>query len=67
MDFKQRVGFGQTGLKVSRIGLASGYGIRPCTIEKAYYFILAFSLLWRFFHVSVNAENGGLVKVMEFF
>ena len=28
MDFKARVQFGRTGLMVSRLGLASGYGVR---------------------------------------
>lgn len=35
MDFKERVPFGRTGLMVSRIGLASGYGVPAAAIEKA--------------------------------
>jgi len=35
-------------------------------MTKILYCILNFSLLRQFFHVSVNAENGGLLKVMEF-
>ncbi|MCP5118164.1 MAG: aldo/keto reductase [bacterium] len=35
MDFKQRVPLGRTGLKVSRMGLASGYGVPSAAIEKA--------------------------------
>jgi aryl-alcohol dehydrogenase-like predicted oxidoreductase len=37
MDFTQRVPFGQTDLKVSRIGLASGYGVPAAAIEKAFH------------------------------
>jgi aryl-alcohol dehydrogenase-like predicted oxidoreductase len=37
MDFKQQVTFGRTGLKVSRIGLASGYGVPTAAIEKAFH------------------------------
>ena len=37
MDFKNRVPFGRTGLMVSRIGLASGFGVPTVAIEKAYY------------------------------
>jgi aryl-alcohol dehydrogenase-like predicted oxidoreductase len=35
MDFKERVPLGRTGLMVSRIGLASGYGVTAAAIEKA--------------------------------
>ena len=37
MDFKERVPFGRTGLMVSRIGLASGYGVPTAAIEKAFH------------------------------
>jgi aryl-alcohol dehydrogenase-like predicted oxidoreductase len=37
MDFKDRVLFGRTGLLVSRIGLASGYGVPTAAIEKAFH------------------------------
>ncbi|MHC4972098.1 MAG: aldo/keto reductase [Planctomycetota bacterium] len=37
MDFKERVPFGRTGLMVSRIGLASGYGVGSAAIERAYH------------------------------
>ena len=37
MDFKKRVPFGMTGLMVSRIGLASGYGVPAAAIEKAFH------------------------------
>ncbi len=48
MDFTERVPFGRTGLMVSRIGLASGYGVPTAAIEKAFheygvnYFYLSF-------------------------
>ena len=35
MDLKERVPFGRTGLLVSRMGLASGYGVPAAAIEKA--------------------------------
>jgi hypothetical protein len=34
MDFKERVPLGRTGLMVSRIELASGYGVPAAAIEK---------------------------------
>jgi aryl-alcohol dehydrogenase-like predicted oxidoreductase len=37
MDFNQRVPFGRTGLMVSRMGLASGYGVPTAGIEKAFH------------------------------
>lgn len=35
MDFNERVPLGRTGLMVSRLGLASGYGVPAAAIEKA--------------------------------
>ena len=37
MDFKERVPFGRTGMMVSWIGLASGYGVPAAAIEKAFH------------------------------
>jgi aryl-alcohol dehydrogenase-like predicted oxidoreductase len=37
MDLKERVPFGRTGLMVSRMGLASGYGVPAAAIEKAFH------------------------------
>lgn len=37
MDLKQHVVFGRTGLTVSRMGLASGYGVPTAAIEKAFH------------------------------
>jgi len=37
MDFKERVPFGKTGLMVSRLGLASGYGVPAAAIERAFH------------------------------
>ena len=40
MDFKERVPFGRTGLMVSRIGLASGYG--PNVLNFSLFMILKY-------------------------
>jgi aryl-alcohol dehydrogenase-like predicted oxidoreductase len=37
MDFRQHVPLGRTGLSVSRLGLASGYGVPPEAIERAFH------------------------------
>jgi len=37
MNFKERIPFGRTGLMVSRIGLASGYGVPTAAVEKAFH------------------------------
>jgi len=37
MDFMEQVPFGRSGLMVSRIGLASGYGVPTAAIEKAFH------------------------------
>jgi aryl-alcohol dehydrogenase-like predicted oxidoreductase len=37
MDFKERIPFGRTGLMMSRVGLASGYGVPAAAIEKAFH------------------------------
>ncbi len=37
MDFKARVQFGRTERMVSRLGLASGYGVPTAAIEKAFH------------------------------
>ena len=37
MDFRAKIPFGRTGLMVSRIGLASGYGVPAAAIEKAFH------------------------------
>jgi aryl-alcohol dehydrogenase-like predicted oxidoreductase len=37
MDFNKRVPLGRTGLMVSRLGLASGYGVPAAAIEKAFH------------------------------
>ena len=36
MDFKERVPLGRTGLMVSRIGVASGYGVPAAASENAF-------------------------------
>jgi aryl-alcohol dehydrogenase-like predicted oxidoreductase len=37
VNFTERVPLGKTGLMVSRLGLASGYGVPAAAIEKAYH------------------------------
>ncbi len=37
MDFRQHVPLGQTGLMVSRLGIASGFGVPAASIEKAFH------------------------------
>ena len=48
MDFREHVQLGQTGLMVSQLGIASGFGVPAAAIEKAFheyelnYFYLSF-------------------------
>jgi len=50
VDFREHVPFGRTGLMVSRMGLAGGYGVPTAAIERAFheyginYFYLSFLL-----------------------
>jgi len=37
VNLKERVPLGRTGVMVSRMGLASGYGVPPAAIEKAFH------------------------------
>ena len=37
MNFKERIRFGKTGLMVSRLGIASGYGVPTAAIERAFH------------------------------
>ncbi|MFH2037575.1 MAG: hypothetical protein ABIJ45_14335, partial [Candidatus Zixiibacteriota bacterium] len=37
MSFTEKRILGKTGLKVSRLGLASGYGISASSVEKAFH------------------------------
>ncbi|MCP4581101.1 MAG: aldo/keto reductase [candidate division Zixibacteria bacterium] len=37
MDFQQHVPLGQTGLMVSRLGIASGFGVPAASIEEAFH------------------------------
>ena len=37
MDFRQHVRLGRTGLMVSRLGIASGYGVPAAAMEKAFH------------------------------
>jgi aryl-alcohol dehydrogenase-like predicted oxidoreductase len=48
MDFREHVALGRTGLRVSRLGIATGFGVPAAAIEKAFhehnvnYFYLSF-------------------------
>ena len=57
MDFKQRTPLGRTGLMVSRIGLASGYGVPADAIEKAFH---EYGI--NYFYVSPLLNLGSMVK-----
>ena len=37
MNFRSHTILGRTGLKVSRLGVASGYGVPSGSVEKAYH------------------------------
>ena len=37
MDFRERVLLGRTGQMVTRLGLASGYGVPAASMEKAFH------------------------------
>ncbi len=37
MDFKKRTILGRTGLSISRLGLAGGYGVEAAAVEKAFH------------------------------
>jgi len=59
MDFKTRIPFGRTGVMVSRVGLASGYGVCAEGIEKAYH---EYGI--NYFYVSPLLNLGAMVKAM---
>ena len=60
MDFKEQIPFGKTGLKVSRIGLASGYGVPTAAIEKAFH---QYGI--NYFYVSPIFNLGNMVKALH--
>jgi len=60
MDFKERVPFGRTGLMVSRIGLASGYGVPAAAIEKAFH-----EYGVNYFYVSPVLNQGSMVRALR--
>ena len=60
MDFKERVPFGKTGLMVSRIGLASGYGVPTAAIEKAFH-EYGINYLW----VSFLIRGRGIMRAVH--
>lgn len=60
MDFKERIPFGRTGLMVSRIGLASGYGVPADAIEKAFH---EYGI--NYLYVSPLLNLGSMVKAVH--
>jgi len=60
MDFRERIPFGTTGLMVSRIGLASGYGIPAAAIEKAFH---EYGI--NYLYVSPILNLGNMVKAIR--
>lgn len=60
MDFKERTPLGRTGLMVSRIGLASGYGVPADAIEKAFY---EYGI--NYFYVSPLLNLGNMIKAVN--
>ena len=59
MDFKERTPLGKTGLMVSRIGLASGYGVAADAIEKAFH---EYGI--NYFYVSPLLNLGNMAKAV---
>ena len=59
MDFMERTSLGRTGLMVSRIGLASGYGISADAIEKAFH---EYGI--NYFYVSPILNLGNMIKAV---
>jgi aryl-alcohol dehydrogenase-like predicted oxidoreductase len=60
VDLKRRVPFGKTGLKVSRIGLASGYGVPAAAIEKAFH-----EYRINYLYISPILNLGNMVKAIN--
>jgi len=60
MDFKDRVSFGRTGLMVSRIGLASGYGVPAAAMEKAFH-----EYGVNYFYVSPLLNLGSMIQAIR--
>jgi aryl-alcohol dehydrogenase-like predicted oxidoreductase len=60
MDFKQQVPLGRTGLMVSRMGLASGYGVPASAIEKAFH-----EYEINYFYVSPFLNLGNMVQAIR--
>jgi aryl-alcohol dehydrogenase-like predicted oxidoreductase len=60
MDFKERIPLGRTALMVSRIGLASGYGVPAAAIEKAFH---EYGI--NYLYVSPILNLGNMVKAIR--
>jgi aryl-alcohol dehydrogenase-like predicted oxidoreductase len=60
MDLKKRVPLGRTGVMVSRMGLAQGYGVPAASIEKAFH---EYGI--NYFYVSPIMNLGKMKKAMR--
>ena len=60
MDFKERVVLGRTGQMVSRLGLASGYGVPASAIERAFH-----EYGTNYFYVSPFLNLGSMVQAVR--
>ena len=60
MDFRQNVPLGKTGLMVSRLGIASGYGLPAAGIEKAFH---EYGI--NYLYVSPLLNLGNMVKAVH--
>jgi aryl-alcohol dehydrogenase-like predicted oxidoreductase len=60
MDFTERVPLGRTGLLVSRMGMASGYGVSAAAMERAYH-----EYGVNYFYVSPILNQGNMIKAVR--
>jgi aryl-alcohol dehydrogenase-like predicted oxidoreductase len=60
MDFREQVPLGRTGSMVSRIGLASGYGVPAAAMEKAFH-----EYRVNYFYVSPVLNLGNMVRAVR--
>jgi aryl-alcohol dehydrogenase-like predicted oxidoreductase len=60
MNLKERVPLGKTGLMVSRMGLASGYGVKATAIERACH---EYGI--NYFYVSPLLNQGNMIRAVR--
>ena len=61
MNFREHTILGRTGLKVSRLGVASGYGVPSAAVEKAYH---EYGVNY-FFLSSPRFRGGGMIEAVR--